>query len=101
MIPIEGTRLGTAVVTGASAGIDRVYAERLAKKGYDLLLVARRADRLELLAKELTRQYGVQAKTYAADLGNSAQLETVAKVISGDDQITLLIIMRVLPSSGL
>ena len=78
-------------MTGASAGIGKVYAERLAKKGYDLLLVARRADRLGAIAKDLTQQYGVQVKTQVADIGDAAQLETVAKMISGEDHITLLV----------
>ena len=85
------TKLGTAVVTGASAGIGKVYAERLVTSGYNLFLVARRGDRLEELAKELEQQYGVQVKTQAADLGNEAQLESVAKAIAGDEQITLLV----------
>lgn len=84
-------KLGTAVVTGASAGIGKVYAERLAKKGYDLFLVARRVDRLDSIKKELTQRYGVNVKTQGADLGDAAQLETVAEAISGDNQITLLV----------
>ncbi len=91
MSTAQTTKPGTAVVTGASAGIGKVYAERLAKKGYDLFLVARRADRLEAIAKDLSQQYGVQVKTQAADLGNAAQLESVATAISGNDQITLLV----------
>ena len=85
------TKPGTAVVTGASAGIGQVYAERLAKQGYDLLLVARRADRLDAIASDLTKQHGIQVKTLAADLGDAAQLESVANAIANDDQITLLV----------
>ena len=84
-------KLGTAVVTGASAGIGKVYAERLAKKGYDLLLVARRADRLDALANDLAKRYAVRVTTQAADLGEAAQLESVAKAVSEDDRITLLV----------
>jgi len=53
--------LGTAVVTGASAGIGKIYADRLADRGYDLLLVARRGDRLNQLADKLTRLRGLEA----------------------------------------
>ena len=58
---------GTAVVTGASAGIGAVYAERLAGQGYDLLLVARRADRLEALAESIRQKHGRSVSTFAAD----------------------------------
>ncbi len=91
MSTVEPKKLGVAVVTGASAGIGKVYAERLAKEGYDLFLVARRADRLGAIAKDLAQHYGVQVKTQAADLGDAAQLETVARAISENDQITLLV----------
>ncbi len=84
-------QLETAVVTGARAGIGRVYAERLVKKGYYLVLVVRRADRLNTIAKDLLQQYGVQVKTQAADLGDATQLETVAQAIAVNDQITLLV----------
>ena len=47
-----------AVITGASSGIGAVYADRLAKRGYDLVLVARRLDRLEALADTIKKTHG-------------------------------------------
>jgi uncharacterized protein len=82
---------GTAVVTGASAGIGKTYADRLAGRGYDLLLVARRGDRLAAIADELRSKYGVAVETLAADLSVGADLDRVAGVLAGDDRITLLV----------
>jgi short-subunit dehydrogenase len=82
---------GTAVVTGASAGIGAVYAERLAKRGYDLLLVARRADRLEALATQIGKKHGRKVSTFVADLGDDGDLGRLEAKIAGDDTITLLV----------
>lgn len=83
--------LGTAVVTGASAGIGKIYAERLAKRGYDLLLVARRAELLDELAKSLEAAHAVSVQTHAADLSSPEALEAVAQAIAGDDSISMLV----------
>jgi short-subunit dehydrogenase len=54
--------LGTALVTGASSGIGAVYADRLAKRGYDLILVARNGEKLKSLADRLTSETGRSVK---------------------------------------
>jgi len=87
----EQTTLGTAVVTGASAGLGKIYADRLARRGHDLLLVARRADLLEETAAALRARYGVKVQTLAADLAAPADLERVTQTVATDPSITLLV----------
>lgn len=83
--------LGTAVVTGASSGIGAVYADRLARRGYDLVLVARDAARLTALADRLARETGVRTEVLQADLTNPADRARVEQRLQSDDSITLLL----------
>jgi short-subunit dehydrogenase len=57
--------LGTALVTGASTGIGAIYADRLAKRGYDLMLVARNKQRLNELATRLRKETGQAVRVCA------------------------------------
>src|SRR5438132_3986989 len=82
---------GTAVVTGASRGIGAVYADRLAKRGYDLILVARDQARLETLSARLTRETGRSATLLPADLNDKAALAKVEKILRNDQIITMLV----------
>lgn len=83
--------LGTAVVTGASSGIGKVYADRLARQGYDLHLIARREDRLKQISETLTSTYGVTVHTTTADLTNPDQLHDLAQTLAADTTLTLLV----------
>ena len=83
--------LGTALVTGASSGIGAVYADRLAKRGYDLILVARNGEKLKSLAARLTSETGRSVKVIPADLGDKAALAKVEAVLRDDPSITMLV----------
>lgn len=81
----------TALITGASSGIGAVYADRLAARGYHLILVARRADRLEALATRLSAAHGVRVQPIAADLEDEAGLVKIEQVLANDRSIRMLV----------
>jgi short-subunit dehydrogenase len=82
---------GVALVTGASSGIGAVYADRLARRGYDLLLVARDQKRLGELATRLRGEAGIEVETLQADLTSKADVLEVEKRLRNDASISLLV----------
>ncbi len=66
-----------ALVTGASSGIGKSFASLLAAKGLDLVVVARRVERLEELATSLSIEYGVLVRVLEADLSDAAAAQTI------------------------
>lgn len=80
-----------AVITGGSSGIGASFARKLAARGYDLWLVARREERTRLLARQLSEYHGIQAEAIAADLTDSADLEALAVRIRDASNLALLI----------
>src|SRR6266478_2887406 len=82
---------GTALVTGASGGIGGVYADLLAKRGYDLILVARNEAKLTALSTRLTGETGRSITVLPADLGNKADLARVEATLRDDPRITMLV----------
>ncbi|MFD9394852.1 SDR family NAD(P)-dependent oxidoreductase [Streptomyces sp. NPDC060000] len=85
------TQIKTAVVTGASAGLGAAYAQRLAHRGYDLILVARNAARLETLASDIRSRTGRAVDVVAADLTDAAQISVVEERLRTDESIEVLI----------
>lgn len=75
--PVTVSAMGTALVTGGTSGIGATFARQLAERGHDLLLVARDAARLEEAAADL-RSRGVRVEVLAADLGDRADVQSVA-----------------------
>ena len=75
---------GTAVITGASSGLGEIFADRLAKLGRPLVLVARRQEELDRVAAEC-REHGVEVETLAADLTDTSDLRRACDRAAKDD----------------
>jgi len=82
---------GTALITGASSGIGAIYADRLARRGYDLVLVARNRERLAALSNRITTGTRRSVEILDADLGDKAGLAAVEAKLKQDASITLLV----------
>lgn len=82
---------GTALVTGASSGIGAIYADRLAARGFDLLLVARDLPRLQSAAEKLRAEYGIQVEVLKADLTQKDDVLKLEQRLRSDSSISLLV----------
>jgi short-subunit dehydrogenase len=80
-----------AIVTGASAGIGAAFAERLARDAYDLVLVARRRDRLDALAERLVRAHERRVEVLVADLGSPSGVHAVEARIASEPSLELVV----------
>src|SRR5437660_9955194 len=84
-------RNGAALITSASSGIGAAYAERLARRGYDLTLVARNRSRLDPLAARISDETGRAIEVLAADLSKAEDLGRVEAVVKQDATLTMLV----------
>lgn len=84
-------RPGTALITGASSGIGAAFARALAREGYNLVILARREDRLKKLAEEIQADIPVQIEILVADLDKSEDLEKTARQIEAIGDLDLLV----------
>ncbi len=85
------TTPGIALVTGASSGIGAIYADRLARRGHDLILVARDATRMKTLADRLRAETGRAVEVVPADLTNPTDLTKIQDRLASDTAITVLV----------
>lgn len=83
--------LGTAFITGASSGIGEAFAWELAAQGYNLVLLARRDDRLQSLAERIQRAHAVRIETFRADLSDPADIERAAQHVTQIADLSLLV----------
>ena len=82
---------GTAVITGGSSGIGAVYADRLAARGYDLMLIARGAHKLERIADEIASKSGRKVDIFPADLSDPLDVARVELLLKKNSDITLFV----------
>jgi short-subunit dehydrogenase len=87
----ETSRRPVALVTGASSGIGAAFAERLAERGHDLIVVARRRDRLEALAARLAEGLGADVRVLVADLTDRDEIGSVERAISVEPELALVV----------
>jgi short-subunit dehydrogenase len=82
---------GVAAVTGASSGIGESFARILASQGFDLVITARRKERLESLASELKEKYGISVEIITGDLSKAEFMKEFGTYIENIDKLDVLV----------
>ncbi len=82
---------GYALITGASSGIGEAFALKLAEQGFNIILVARREDRLKKLSEILIKKYSIDVKIFVADLSSKDDIFNVAKGIEETDNVNIIV----------
>jgi short-subunit dehydrogenase len=88
---VSNGKLGRALITGASSGIGEVFARKLASRGYDLIISARRKELLEKLAGELENENQVRVEVIVADLAREEGIQVLEKRLSAESDIEILV----------
>src|SRR6202008_1179553 len=91
LVIMTGNSKGTALITGASTGIGAIYADRLARRGYDLILVARNRGKLDALARHITDETQRVVEAFPADLNDRQSLGSGEDKLRQDASIPLLV----------
>jgi uncharacterized protein len=90
-VPTSKTSKSTALITGASSGIGAIYANRLARRGHDLILAGRSRERLNAVAKRIADETGRSVEVIVADLNDKADQARIEEVLRTDASIALLV----------
>lgn len=88
---MDTTQGKTACITGATSGIGAAFASRFASQGYDLILTGRRREKIEMLADNLSAEYGVVVDVVIAELSDDRQFDSLAEQVRATESVEVLV----------